>query len=223
MNAPRRHRDRGPARRDSFRDPKPILLVVCEGAVTEREYLLGLANQCRNSRVQVKISDIAGRDPKSLVEEAKSLKKKAEEAAEKRGDDNLAYDQVWCLHDIDDHPGEKLAGASDMARDNGILLAVSNPCVELWLYLHFENTGPIDRKKLASLLKKRIPKYDKHVRFEDYEAGLEDAIKRSKTLDKLAKNAGDTRRNPTTGVHRLVEEIRKVSSAGRANVPVGGR
>ena len=63
--------------------------------------------------------------------------------------------------------------------------------------------------QLAKLLKKRIPQYDKHIKFEDYEPGLADAIKRAKVLDTHAKNAGELGRNPTTGVYRLIEEIQK--------------
>lgn len=96
-----------------------------------------------------------------------------------------------------------------MARDNDIQLAVSNPCIELWLLLHFKDTGAIDCKNLLKLLKTHIPQYDKHVNFADYEAGLAVAIKRSKALDKLAKAAGEPDRNPTTGIYRLVEEIQR--------------
>ena len=207
MSTRRTDRERKPARREPFRDVKPILLVVCEGAVTEKEYLLGLAKQSRNSRVHVEIASEAGLDPKSLVEIAKGHKKRAEEDAEKQEDDNLAYDQVWCLHDIDDHPEEKIATAKQMAKDHGIKLAVSNPSFELWLYLHFKNTGQIHRDKLKTLLKKHVPQYDKHVNFSDYESGLPEAIKRSKALDKLASQAVTPGHNPTTGVHRLVEVI----------------
>lgn len=35
----RRDRERKPARRAPSLDPKPILLVVCEGDVTEKDYL----------------------------------------------------------------------------------------------------------------------------------------------------------------------------------------
>ena len=169
MNARRRDRERKPARREPFREQKPMILVVCEGAVTEKEYLEGIGKKYRNSRVTIEIAPEAGRDPKSLVQVAKDRKKDAEKKSKKQEDDNLAYDQVWCLHDIDEHPPDKITGAKDMARDNGIHLAVSNPCIELWLYLHFENTGLIHRDNLEKLLKKHIPQYDKHVKFEDYE------------------------------------------------------
>jgi hypothetical protein len=45
-------------------------------------------------------------------------------------------DEVWCVFDVDEHP--KLAEARDQANANGIQLAVSNPCFELWLLLHFQ-------------------------------------------------------------------------------------
>lgn len=206
----RRDRERKPARRAPSLDPKPILLIICEGAVTEKQYLRGIADRYRNSRVQIEIAPEAGRDPKTLTEIARNRKKRAEELAEKQEDENLAYDQVWCLHDIDDHPVEKIAAAKDIARDNGIQLAVSNPSIELWLYLHFESTGPIDRFKLAKLLRKHIPQYDKHVDFHDYENGLTDAMQRAKQLDNDAASAKEPGRNPTTGVYRLIAEIQKV-------------
>ncbi len=209
MNARRRDRVRKPARREPFREQKPMILIVCEGEVTEKEYLKGIEKKYHNSRVTIEIAPESGRDPLSLVKVARDRKKDVELKAQKQGDDNLAYDQVWCLHDIDDHPVDKIAGAKDMARDNGIHLAVSNPCIELWLYLHFEDTGQIHRKKLSTMLKKRIPQYDKHVHFADYETGIADAIQRAKALDKLAKIANDPDRNPTTAVYRLVEEIQR--------------
>lgn len=205
----RRDRERKPARRAPSLDPKPILLVVCEGAVTEKQYLRGIADRYRNSRVQIEIAPEAGRDPKTLAEIARDRKKRAEDLAQKQEDENLAYDQVWCLHDIDDHPIEKIAAAKDIARDNGIHLAVSNPNIELWLYLHFDNKGPIDRFKLAKLLRKHIPQYEKRVDFQDYETGLADAIQRAKRLDIDAANSGEPGRNPTTGVYRLIAEIQK--------------
>lgn len=159
--------------------------------------------------MRVEIAPDAGLDPKNLVKAAKDLKKAAEEKARKQEDENLAYDQVWCLHDIDDHPPDRIAAAKEMAREVGIQLAVSNPSIELWLYLHFDSTGPIDRFKLAKLLRKHIPQYEKHVDFQDCEHGLADAMQRAKRLDIDAANSGEHGRNPTTGVYRLIAEIQK--------------
>jgi hypothetical protein len=49
-------------------------------------------------------------------------------------------DECWCVFDVEwpkNHPN--LAQALQLAKDHGIRLAVSNPCFELWLILHFED------------------------------------------------------------------------------------
>jgi hypothetical protein len=120
---------------------------------------------------------------------------------------NLAFDEVWCVHDIDDHP--KLDEARVMARDNGIDLAVSNPSFELWLILHFRaNPGAQHRDRMATILKQFIPEYDKHVEFQRVASGYEDAVTRARSLDKGADDNGEPGRNPTTGMWRLTESIR---------------
>ena len=43
--SPRPHRR--PGRRSPFREPRPIILIVCEGERTEREYFEGFARACR--------------------------------------------------------------------------------------------------------------------------------------------------------------------------------
>ena len=96
-----------------------------------------------------------------------------------------------------------------MARDNGIELAVSHPCFELWLWLHFaEQPGMRDRHDLQRMMKQHIPNYDKHVDYSDCSAGYDAAVKRSSRLDENAALDHDEGRNPTTGVWRLTESIR---------------
>ena len=103
MHTRRRDRDRKPARRQPFRDPKPIILIVCEGERTEPDYFKGFAEACRNPRIQVRIAPEHG-VPLTLVTNAKGYKNGAEAAAKKEGDQNLAYDSVWCVFDVDEHP-----------------------------------------------------------------------------------------------------------------------
>ena len=80
------------------------------------------------------------------------MKREAERVAKRQRDSYLAFDEVWCVHDVDDHP--RLDEARIMARDNDISLAVSNPCFELWLLLHFrEDPGMQDRETLIDKLK----------------------------------------------------------------------
>ena len=202
-NARNRPRRRG--RRPPFREPKPLILVVSEGEVTEPEYLNG-KNAYHNPRVTIRVADEHG-VPMTLVRAAKQHKDNAQRRAAREKDDNLAYDSVWCVFDVDDHPA--IGEAKEMARDNGIDLAVSNPCIELWLLLHFtDNPGMQHRATVTNRLKRHVPKYDKHVDFRIYEAGYPEAVTRARRMDQEAEAAREPHRNPTTGVYRLTELIR---------------
>ena len=208
-----RDRHRKPGRPKPFRDRKPCFLVVTEGEVTEKEYIEGFADACRNPRVKVEIASKHG-VPKTLVEIAKGRKREAEEDAAREKDDNLAYEEVWCVFDIDEHPN--VGDAKEMARDNGIRVAISNPCIELWLLLHFrDNPGAKDRVKTKTMLKKHVPGYDKHVEYSTYSAGYPQAVVRARRMDEAADEAGESGRNPTTDVYKLTELIRGDSTAAQ--------
>lgn len=72
------HRDRRPARRAVPVDKLPLILVVCEGAVTERQYLEGFRRWCQNPRVEPRYVGPAG-VPLTLVSKALELKTQAEQ------------------------------------------------------------------------------------------------------------------------------------------------
>ena len=200
-NRPRRH-----GRRPAFLNPKPTILVVTEGEVTEREYILAFKDAYRNPRVTVEVAEEHG-VPKTLVRIAKHYKEEADAKASREEDENLAFDSVWCVFDIDDHPA--VGETKMMARDNGIHLAISNPCIELWLLLHFgENPGMQDRATMERKLKKFVPKYDKHVDYGMYATGYSHAVARARKMDQDAREAHEPHRNPTTGVYELTELIR---------------
>jgi hypothetical protein len=202
----RGNRERRPARRPPYKDSKPVILVVTEGKVTEPEYLDGFARATKNPRVRIEVRGGVG-VPRTIVEFAKTLKKEAEQRARREKDENLRYDEVWCVFDIDQHPN--IPDARQMARDNGIELAISNPCFELWLWLHFaDQPGMQDRHDLQSMMKQHLPNCDKHVHYSDYSAGYDVAHGRASRLDADAEADNDEGRNPTTGVWRLTESIR---------------
>jgi hypothetical protein len=206
MPSARRNRGRKPGRRPPFREPKPIVLIICEGQNTEPQFFDGFRRACRNSRVDIKLAPEHG-VPKTVVEIAKRYKQEAEEDAVREHDDNLAYDSVWCVFDIDEHP--YVGDARQMARDNGIDLAISNPCFELWLLLHFrDNPGMQHRDRLQAMLTAYVPEYDKHIEYTTYSAGYPQAVVRAKRMDQSAENDNESGRNPTTGVYRLTELIR---------------
>jgi len=202
----KRNRQRLPARAASFKDSKPVILVVTEGQVTEPEYLNGFAKALKNPRVRVEVVGGSG-VPKTIVEIAKDIKRRAEKRARRESDENLRYDEVWCVFDIDQHPN--IPDACQMARDNGMQLAISNPCIELWLWLHFaEQPGMQHRQDLRRMMREHIPNYDKHIEYSDYAPGYKNAVIRAERLDLDAEFVNEEGRNPTTGVWRLTENMR---------------
>jgi RloB-like protein len=203
-NARNRHRRSG--RKSPFRDPKPCILIVTEGSITEPEYFRGFAQACRNSRVTVEIAPEHG-VPRTVVEAARDRKREAENQANRERDDNLAYDSVWCVFDIDDHPN--VSEAKDMAHDNGIGLAISNPCFELWLLLHFrDNPGMQHRSKIRDKLKEHLPNYDKHIDYISCSTGYQQAVARASRMDQDAECNRELYRNPSTGVYKVTELVR---------------
>ena len=78
-------------------------------------------------------------------------------------------------------------------------MAVSNPCFELWLILHFRGSpGRQERNWLHREMKIHVKSYDKKVEFSDYTSGYAEAVKRAEALDQEAAKAGEAGRNPTT-------------------------
>lgn len=201
----RADRERRPGRRPAFRDQRPKLLIVCEGENTEKQYFDQFVKHHRTSLVDVKVSDEHDKSIQA-IRIAKRLKAEAEEAAKRESDPNLKYDSVWCVFDVDEHP--LLAEAAEMARKNGIKIALSNPCFELWLFLHLKDSpGSLHRHKMQSLLKNSIKHYDKNVDLNHYNDGYDTAVERAKKLDEQAEKAGTPGMNPTTGVYKLTEII----------------
>jgi hypothetical protein len=155
-----------------------------------------------------------GGDPKALVVRAVALRDAAAVEARRAGDPNLAYDDVWCVFDVDTHP--RLTAARAAATEAGIHLAISNPCFELWLLLHFTphaaHATPAGARRL---IRNHLPEYDKHLRFEDLADGYDDAVKRAEALDRHHASLGQEGGNPSTGVHRLTERIREFGKTAR--------
>ena len=205
--AKNRNRNRRPARRPPFREPKPLILVVCEGRNTEPQYFEGFRDACANPRVYVEFERGAG-VPKTIVDLAKELRDKNVADAKRADDENIIFEQIWCVFDVDDHPN--LNQAIDKAQANKLRLAISNEAFELWLLLHFrESPGMKSRVDLRRMLKTFIPDYDKKVEIEAYLEGYFDAVSRAKKMWNDAGEAGGRwNRNPVTNVHELTESIR---------------
>jgi hypothetical protein len=196
-------------RRRARREPKPRFLIVCEGTVTEPCYFRDVRHVER-SLIELQIEPRA--TPKAIVERAAELKKQADHDAERRTDDNLRYEEVWCVFDIDDH--RLIPEAKDQARANGIELAISNPCFELWALLHFQDqSAHIARGKVQRLCATCMPGYEKRLDYETLRPKYPDALHRAQELEKWHDLRSTVGANPSTAVYRLVERIKAQASS----------
>ena len=126
------------------------------------------------------------------------------------GERLVAHDEIWCVFDIDEHPN--VHDAIQKADTNGIRLAISNPCIELWFILHFEDqTAFLDRhaaqSQSSTLLEcgKTLTSEATGILYETFEPARDRAI----ALDR--KHEGDRApvgSNPSSGVWTLIESIR---------------
>jgi hypothetical protein len=160
-------------------------LVLCCCEETEPSYFDGLklATGSRSTKVKVGKSS----DPNALVGEARMW----------ITDDR--YDQVWCVADVDQFDPRAAVQAAD--RLIGVELAISNPCFELWLLLHFEDWRRYEDAcdRLADQLRRHVPTYEKRVEFSKLGDGVSQAVERAKRLNSPG--------NPSTNVWQLVELI----------------
>jgi hypothetical protein len=155
--------------------------------------------------------------PKTIVERAVKLKKQANRDANRLADDNHQYEEVWCVFDVDDHL--LIAEAQEQAKANGVEVAISNPCFELWALLHFQDQrAHIERGKVQRLCAKHMPGYEKKLNYDILRSKYSDALRRAADLEKWHDSRGTPWENPSTMVHKLVERIRAQSGPHPASV-----
>ena len=189
--------------------PRRTFQIFCEGTRTEPEYLAALKRQpfVRDvASVDLRVdTGRSGSVPRTLVSSAIQAKERA-----KAGGADV--DEFWCVFDVEwpqNHPD--LAPAIDEAARAGIQVAVSNPCFELWLILHFRNqTGWLDsddacRQRCAA---DRSP--DKGIDPSKYMDRVAEAEERAKALAKQHAADGTVfpQDNPSSGMYGLLSAIR---------------
>ena len=123
------------SRKVAIRQPRKTLVILCEGQRTEPVYLGAL-------KLQPEVKDVAAVDLRIEAQhgEPAYLVESAIEARVKSADEEGEVDEFWCVFDVEwpqNHP--RLLDAVKEATENGIRLAISNPCFELWLILHFRD------------------------------------------------------------------------------------
>ena len=195
-------------RRVASRRPRKTLLIFCEGERTEPEYLAALKRQpsVRDvAAVDLRVeTGQGGSVPRALVSMAAAARSSAI-------DEEAEIDEFWCVFDVEwptNHPG--LKEAIEQAGQNGIQLAVSNPCFELWLILHFKDQGAWLDNDGARRLRRRLDgSSGKGLDAAKYMPLTGDAARRAAELDKrhLQNDTPFPGNNPSSGMHRLLAAV----------------
>ena len=196
-----KHRQRnrsGLKRRVAAREPKRTFLVLCEGERTEPDYLeaLKVLKEVQEvAEVDVRIDTThSGNAPLALVQAAVQ-----------------EVDEVWCLFDVEaPQPHRNLDQACALALKNDVHTAISNPCFEIWLVLHFKpHTQWLTTADAVKLRRKCDRSVGKEVDGALYMAERWSAAENARNLRNKHINDGTAfpDDNPSSGVFELLDAI----------------
>lgn len=135
----------------------------------------------------------------------------ASDARDRSFDEEGETDEFWFIFDVEwpvNHPG--LREAVSEAKQHGVRTAVSNPCFEIWLILHFQDQSSwLDNGDARRLRRKLDGSGDKGVNATAYMHIAKDAFRRARDLDRRhSLNATDfPQDNPSSGMHQLLKSI----------------
>lgn len=198
-------------RRAGSRKENKFIFIVSEGECTEPNYFKKINIELRYSGVTIKTPRFPETDPLSLVHRAINIKKKPKEC-------NISLkegDEIYCAYDVDENLDEDLEAAERLAEANGIKILLSNPCFEIWILLHFEQTSrTYQRDELYLQVKKYIKNFEKCLEIYPLIKGQQNfAIENAERLNNIHEeneiSLSCRACNPSTQVFRLIKHINK--------------
>ena len=202
-----------PSRTVGSRFPRNVVIIVTEGD-TERIFFNSLKQ--RNLNIEIKPEKGKRTNARQLVEYCVERIKTYELNVE---DGDLAI----CAFDIDNNSEKDVKAALDNAENHGIIVALSNPCFELWYLLHFRDIDHhVTSREIRGYLSKYIEDYDKT---EDYRALLtplrKEALARAKNIAKkrdikVIRDYADDQSNPCTNVHIVIDTIERLAKKNKS-------
>ncbi|WP_293146414.1 MULTISPECIES: RloB family protein [unclassified Microcoleus] len=182
-------------RQQDRRDAK-LFIVATEGKETEKQYF----RIFNSSRIKVEIlatTEDGKSSPEYVLERLDIFKERY---------DLDEDDMLWLVSDVDRWGAKKLSSVCSQARQKGYNLAISNPCFEVWLTLHFEELNTQDRTcdNFKARLRTILGSYNgSNLDISAYQQNIENAVNRAKNLHQISQQDWP----PTLGTHvyRLVE------------------
>lgn len=195
-------------RKVAVRVPRKTVLVFCEGEKTEPEYLRALKRQPF-------VRDVAAVDlrvePRHEGAAPMTLVSAAVDARSRAVSEEAEIDEFWCVFDVEwpvNHPN--LHQAIELARRNDIQLAISNPCFELWLVLHFrDQDGWLDNQQVSRIRWQLDGSSGKGLDPAKYMPLIKDAASRASRLEERHRR-NETHfphDNPSSSMFRLLSAV----------------
>lgn len=208
---------RGLKRSGFKREPYDRVLIVCEGAKTEPNYLQELLKTYHLSSANIEVTGEGGSAPMSVVEHAIN-----------RFEDDPEFDRVFCVIDRDQHP--RFGEAVQRIREKRLIrrdskrkkmgtarfeAIASIPCFEFWIFLHYQYTTAempcYDdvRHRLKQI--EGFEKYDKGTRglFAQTREHIDTALNHADRANAEAQR-NDTD-NPTTQMPTLIRYLQQLA------------
>lgn len=206
---------RDQARRKASRAPYEKVLIVCEGEKTEPNYFNELIDFYEINTANVKVDGSCGSDPLSVVDYAIAQYKQELATGE-------PYNRVYCVIDRDAHPNftAALQKLDNQKPVDVFHAAVSVPCFEYWLLLHFNYTTAAfmsaGNKSAGDGVVDELKKY-----WSDYGKGNYGAFSyllgqldfaKANAARGLANALQTGSNNPSTCVHELVAYLQNIKA-----------
>ena len=183
--------------RESDRRDARLFIIATEGQETEKQYF-SLFGSPRIKVVVLPTLDNRSA-PDYVLQRLKDFSQKYYLNDE---------DMLWLVLDVDRWKDKKLNLVCREAKQNGYHLAISNPCFEVWLWLHLDElvTEAKTCKDFEQQIRMRLGSYNKsNLELSVYRSNIADAIERAQTLHPDSQHYWPPEQG--THVYRVVEVI----------------
>lgn len=187
------------------KSPLKRFYLICEGANTEPQYFEELVAFYRATSIELITVPGAG-DPSAIAKEASKVSRgRSRKYSFEKGD------EVWAIFDCDTH--KHYEDAKRNCEANGVNVAYSDPCFELWLILHYQFYDRSDDHHAVQRFFENIDESyatsgTKICNFSAIAKNVLDAEKFAERLLKFRKDEGRPWGRPSTTVHLLTAKLR---------------
>jgi len=189
-------------KKSQLKNPHKKIIIAMEGNKTEPDYFNKLKIEYKKSKLIIPLDRLnTNSDPKHVINQLNDYKK---------DNDIDVLDELWLIIDTenpDNRSQELLSEIADECETKNYRLGMSNPCFEIWLILHYEDSDSISKTAKCGELKTKWKeiKHNKRQNKENILDFLTIAVNNAEKLD-----IDKTTRYPNTigtRVYKLIKSI----------------